>query len=94
MGSLSAVQSPWEGAHCDHAHSEKHSFGAYWNKWPTYVFSGEIRNLAIRLLHFFSCSTHMSMKFILLINFKVPTIVGNLTFISKINTILSVKSRK
>ena len=35
----------------------------------------------------FSCSTQLSMKFILLLNVKMPTIVGILTFISKINTI-------
>ena len=34
----------------------------------------------------FSCSTQLSIKFILLINVKMPTIVGNLTFISRINT--------
>ena len=33
-----------------------------------------------------SCSTQLSMKFILLINVKMPTIVGILTFISRINT--------
>ena len=32
----------------------------------------------------FSCSTDLNMKFILLINVKMPTIVGILTFISKI----------
>ena len=32
-----------------------------------------------------SCSTQLSMKFILLINVKMPTIVGILTFISKID---------
>ena len=31
-------------------------------------------------------STQLSTKFILLINFKMPTIVGILTFISMINT--------
>ena len=35
----------------------------------------------------FPCSTQLSMKFILLINVKMPTIVGILTFISIINTI-------
>ena len=35
---------------------------------------------------FFSCSTQLSTKFILLINVKIPTIVGILTFISMINT--------
>ena len=33
-----------------------------------------------------SCSTQLSMKFILLMNVKMPTIVGILTFISMINT--------
>ena len=33
-----------------------------------------------------SCSTRVSTKFIMLINVKMPTIVGILTFISKINT--------
>ena len=35
---------------------------------------------------FFSCSTQLNTKFILLINVKMPTIVGILTFISMINT--------
>ena len=34
----------------------------------------------------FSCSTHLSMELILLINVKMPTIVAILTFISRINT--------
>ena len=34
----------------------------------------------------FSCFTQLSTKFFLLINVKMPTIVGILTFISKINT--------
>ena len=37
------------------------------------------------VLNFFS--TQLSMKFILLINVKMPTIVGILTFISRINTL-------
>ena len=36
------------------------------------------------------CSTHLSMKFFLLINVKMPTIVGILTFISRKNSILSL----
>ena len=32
------------------------------------------------------CSTQLSTKFIMLINVKMPTIVGILTFISMINT--------
>ena len=34
----------------------------------------------------FPCSTQLSTKFILLINVKMPTIVGILAFISMINT--------
>ena len=32
-----------------------------------------------------SCSTQLSLKFILLINVKMPTVVGILTFMSRIN---------
>ena len=44
----------------------------------------------------FSCSTQLRMKFILLINVKMPIIVGILTFISRINTTTSesFKARK
>ena len=35
---------------------------------------------------FFSCSTQMSINFILLINAKMPTIVGILTFNSMVNS--------
>ena len=38
------------------------------------------------VIKLFSYSTQLSMKFILLINVKMPTIVGILTFISMINT--------
>ena len=38
------------------------------------------------VMKLFSCSTQLSSKFILLINVKMPTIVGILTFISMINT--------
>ena len=38
------------------------------------------------VIKLFSCSTQLSMKFILLINVKMPTIVGILTFISMIDT--------
>ena len=45
----------------------------------------------------FLCSTPMSIKIIMLINVKMPTMVGILTFISMINTayeILILKARK
>ena len=38
------------------------------------------------VIKLFLCSTQMSMKFILPLNVKMPTIVGILTFISMINT--------
>ena len=37
-----------------------------------------------------SCSTQLSMKFFLLINVKMPTIVGILKFMSRKNGILSL----
>ena len=40
----------------------------------------------LSLLNFFSCSTQLSRKCIMLINVKMPTIVGILTFISMIHT--------
>ena len=37
------------------------------------------------VIKLFLCSTQLSLKFILLINVKMPTIVGILTFMSRIN---------
>ena len=42
----------------------------------------------------FSCSTQLSMKFFLLINVKMPTIVGILTFMSGKNSILGLSEPK
>ena len=43
----------------------------------------------------FSCSTQVTMKFIMLINVELQTIVGILTFISMLNTTSeSLKARK
>ena len=39
------------------------------------------------VMKLFLCFTQLSIKFIMLINVKMPTIVGILTFISMINTI-------
>ena len=41
-------------------------------------------------LKLFSCSTQLSMRFFLLINIKMPTIVGMLIFMSKQNGIPSL----
>ena len=48
-------------------------------------FSG-YNNPALKVITLFSRSAQLSMKFILLINVKMPTTVGILTFISRINT--------
>ena len=42
------------------------------------------------VIKLFSCSTQLSMKFFLLINVQLPTIVGILTFISGENSILGL----
>ena len=39
------------------------------------------------VIKLFSCSAKMSIKFIMLINVKMPTLVGKLTFISMIDKI-------
>ena len=43
-------------------------------------------NPGCKVIKVFSCSTQLSTKFILLINVKMPTIIGISTFISMINT--------
>ena len=43
------------------------------------------------VIKLFSCSIQLSMKFFLLINVKMPTIVGILTFMSGQNSILDFK---
>ena len=42
----------------------------------------------------FSCSTQFSMKFFLLINVKMPTVVGILTFMNRKNSIMSLSEPK
>ena len=42
------------------------------------------------VIELFSCSTQLSLKFFLLINVKMPTIVGILTFMSRKNSILGL----
>ena len=46
------------------------------------------------VIKLFSCSTQLSMKFFLLINVKMPTIVGILTFRSGKNSILGLSEPK
>ena len=46
------------------------------------------------VIKLFSCSAQVSMKFFLLINVKMPTIVGILTFMSGKNSILGISEPK
>ena len=50
--------------------------------------------LGPEVIKLFSCSTQQSTKYILLINVKMPTIVGILTFISMINAYMRVLYKK
>ena len=66
----------------------------YFIRWPVYlvreqqkyISDGTLVQSGPKVIKLFSCSTQLSMKFILLINVKMPTIVGILTFISMIIT--------
>ena len=47
-------------------------------------------NSGPEVIKLFPCSSQLSMKFFLLINVKMPTIVGILTFMSRKNSILNL----
>ena len=51
-------------------------------------------NTGQKVIKHFSCSTQLSMKLFLLINVKMPTIVGILTFLSGTNSILDLSEIK
>ena len=46
------------------------------------------RNPGPEVIKLFLCSTQLSMEFFLLVNVKMPTFVGILTFISRKNSLL------
>ena len=48
----------------------------------------------LEFIKHFSCLTQVSMKFFMLINVKMPTIVGVLTFMSGKNSILGLSEPK
>ena len=58
---------------------QSYTSGMYFNEQP-----------GSEVIKFFSCSTQLSIKFFLLINVKMPTIVGILTFMSRKNSILGL----
>ena len=52
----------------------------------TVSFLAEEERASIEVIKLFSCSTQLGSKCIMLINVKMPTIVGIFTFINMINT--------
>ena len=57
------------------------------NRWVTLNLEPDTcEKSGHELMKTFTCSTYLSVEFILLINVKIPTIVGILTFIRRINT--------
>ena len=67
----------------------------YWVSFAPYasLADGILANQGPRLKKI-SCSTQLSMNFFLLINVKMPTIVGILTFMSPKNSILGLSEPK
>ena len=61
---------------------------------PLGVSEALLRLSGPEVIKHFSWSTHLSMKFFPLINVKMPTIVGILTFMSGINNILGLSEPK
>ena len=57
----------------------------HWHFWWA-DDSEDLKIPGLEVIKYFSCSTQLSMKFIMLIIVKMPTIVGILTLISMINT--------
>ena len=51
-------------------------------------------NSGPEVIKLFSCSTQLSMNFFLLVNVKMPTIVGILTFMRGKNSILGLSEPK
>ena len=56
----------------------------------TRLISETKSGLGPEVIKLFSCSTQLSMKFFLLINIKMPAIVGILTVMSRKNSILGL----
>ena len=51
-----------------------------------YIVYWIVKTPGLEIIKLYSCSIQLNSKFILLVNVKIPTIVGILTFISMINT--------
>ena len=62
------------------------SFVLEWNQYYwKYMCLAQEHKPGPEVIKHFSCSTQLRLKFILLINVKMPTIVGILAFMSSIN---------
>ena len=54
------------------------------------LFLAKVSVIGPEVINIFSCHTQLNIKFILLIDVKMPKIVGILTFISRMNTYIRV----
>ena len=83
LSDISLTSKPWMEAR-SLVHEELYNcLTLPWHQIPGWKPGPEVIKL-------FPCSTQLSMKFFLLINIKMPTIVGILTFMSRKNSILSL----
>ena len=57
-------------------------------KLQAYLMKSWLGKTGSKVIILFSCSTQLSMKFFLLINVKMPTAVGILTFMSRKNSLI------
>ena len=57
---------------------------------PFFEIRGYFEISVPKIIKLFSCSAQLSMKFFLLINVKMPTTVGILTFMSGKNSIIGL----
>ena len=74
--------------HC-HFCSKVYPVSLSYTLFSFFHFSTNILSSGLEVIKLFSCSTQLSMKFSLLINMKMPTIVGIFIFISRENFNLS-----
>ena len=59
-------------------------------KFFLFICTTELKRPGLEVIKKFSRSTQLSMNFFLLINVKMPTIVGILTFMNRKNSILGL----
>ena len=67
------------------------SKGSYWFRvFHFQMVAAYMKRSGPEVIKLFSCSTQLSMKFFMLINVKMPTIIGILTFMNGKNNILGL----